>query len=139
MSTTVYTAHPRYRLWAVGASLLAGLYAWELRRGFDRFTLFFFLIALAVLAWALRSLLSRVQVEDRGVTLRPPLVAPTSVEYRQLIGVSQDGRWNRSITLIYHPRLENGLLDLDQARTLALPSLVNQEELLATLMARIPQ
>ncbi|MCC9077560.1 hypothetical protein FKZ61_015775 [Litorilinea aerophila] len=139
MSTTVYTVHPRYRLWAVGAFLLAGLYAWELRRGFDLAILFFFLIALAVLAWALRALLSRVQVEDGGVTLRPPLATPTSVEYRQLISVSQDGRWNRSITLIYHPRLENGLLDLEQARTLALPSLVNQEELLATLMARMPQ
>ena len=82
--------------------------------------------------------MSRVEVDDRGLTLLQPLASPQQVQYRQLAEVSEEGRLQRVILLLYHPLRPDGLLDLDDLRSLALPALEEQSDLLEILQARTP-
>jgi hypothetical protein len=60
------------------------------------------------------------------------------VNFRQLFGVSQEGRLLPVLVLLYYPTLSSGLFDLTDARTLRLPLLLAQAELLAHLQTRLP-
>jgi hypothetical protein len=59
------------------------------------------------------------------------------VEYRQLTDVYEEGRGLKSILLVYHPRLDTGLLDLDKEENLSLPPVNQHEELLAALQEKV--
>ena len=68
-----------------------------------------------------------------------PLAQPLQVQFRQLAEVSEEGRLQRVILLLYHPLCADGLVDLDDLHSLALPALEEQTDLLEILQARTPQ
>ena len=148
-SATVYRPHARYFFFAAGSLGLATLFGWNLLRTVAAQgipvaleqapgDLFFFLALLGVTLWYLRLLLSRVYIEHESVTLVMPFARGRTVAYQQLAGVSTGGRFSRAITILYHPRLPNGLLDLDDLRSLILPELNDQDPLLVELETRVP-
>lgn len=136
--TKHYTPHLRYKLIALLGLLFAAGFGWQLTRRFSLEVLFFLVISLALIAWAIYAMLSHVEATTNGVILFTPLRASRQIEFRQLISVSENGRFNPVLTLVYYPRETNGLLDLDDARSLILPAVTEQQELLALLEARLP-
>ena len=134
-----YPSHLRYKFIALCCLLLAAALGWNLIRRFSLDTLFFFVISLALIAWSLYGILSRVEITADSLVLFTPLRANRQVEFRQLIGVSENGRFNPVLTLLYYPRLADGLLDLDDAHSLILPSVNEQEQLLELLEASAPR
>jgi hypothetical protein len=66
------------------------------------------------------------------------LAAPQQVQFRQLVEVSEEGRFQRVIVLLYHPLRSQGLVELDDLRSLALPALEAQTDLLELLQTRTP-
>ncbi len=128
-----YPIHPRHKLLALLCLLLAALFGWNVSRDFTWEATFFLTILLAISAWSFALSFSRVVLTAEQITLYTPLRGEHRVELRQLISVSENGRFNRVLTLIYHPRLTNHLLDLDDVRSLILPTVDGQDELLATL------
>lgn len=134
---TRYAAHPKYWLLTGIWAGLAVLFLWQLRRGSDTGALLFLLIALGLTVWYGRNLMSRVTLEDRRLRLHRPFVPDAVVEFRQLAAVGEEGRFGQSILLHYHPLRGDGLLELDEIRSLALPALVNQVGLLALLNEQV--
>lgn len=135
---TTYRPHARYVLITAVAVLSIPALIWLLLRGVDLAGVLFLLFAVGLLFFAVRGLLSRVEVDERGLTLLQPLARPQAVQYRQLAEVSEEGRLQRVILLLYHPLRPDGLLDLDDLRSLALPALEEQSDLLEILQARAP-
>ena len=137
-NSTTYRPHARYVLITAVAALSIPALIWLLLRGVDLAGVLFLLFAVVLLFFAVRGLLSRVEVDERGLTLLQPLARPQVVQYRQLAEVSEEGRLQRVILLLYHPLRPDGLLDLDDLRSLALPALEEQSDLLEILQARAP-
>ena len=135
---TIYRPHARYVLITGIAALSIPALIWLLLRGIDLAGVLFLIFAVGLLFFAVRGLLSRVEVDDRGLTLLQPLSGPQQVQYRQLAEVSEEGRLQRVILLLYHPLRPDGLIDLDDLRSLALPALEEQSDLLDMLQARAP-
>lgn len=122
------------------------LAAWELR-GSDNFGdlqamlnegLVFFLVSFGVAIWAIWNLLSRVELREESVSIRNPIGGRTTVEFRQAISAIESGRFGNSISLLYHPFGANGLIDTDDADTLYLPKVENQDDLLDHFRKKIP-
>lgn len=137
-SPTTYRPHSRYVLITGIAAFSVLALIWLLLRRVELASVLFLLFAGALLFFAVRSMLSRVEVDNHGLTLVRPLAAPVQVQFRQLAEVSEEGRLQRVILLLYHPLRGDGLVDLDDLRSLALPALEEQSELLAVLQARTP-
>jgi len=136
--TTVYRPHPRYMLMIAIALICAFALGWMLLRSFDWGTLIFLAFAAGLLVIALSSLFSRVEVEDQGIRLARPLLPDIAISYRQLSEVTEEGRLQRVILILYHPLRDDGLVDLDDLRSQALPALEEQAELLELLQAKTP-
>ena len=134
-----YSSHVRYKFIVLGGLLLAVALGWGLTRRFALDALFFFALSLALIAWSLYAMLSRVEITADRIILLTPLRANRQVEFRQLISVSENGRFNPVLTLLYHPRRADNLLDLDDAHSLILPAVHEQATLLALLEARSPR
>ncbi|MFZ1754846.1 MAG: hypothetical protein WBO46_15395 [Caldilineaceae bacterium] len=117
--------------------LVALLFAWELTRNFAGGTLFFIgcalLFALVNLGWAV----STVELTETGLVRRRPLSGPLPIAFRQIATCEESGRMGKSISLIYYPLADNGLLDLDTPRSCFLPGVERQDELLAILQRKI--
>jgi hypothetical protein len=132
-----YTGHSFYRVLAALCVVLILLFAWQLRARWDWGALLF----MAIAAWSafrcVRLMWSRVETTDDRVRLLAPGSSPREIEFRQFSGVHEEGRGLKSILVVYHPRLETGLLDLDDERTLLLPAVNGHDELLATLAAKV--
>lgn len=137
IETARYAAHPKYRLLTGLWAGMAVLFLWQLRRGLDTGTLLFLLIALGLTAWYGRNLAGQVTLEERHLRLQRPFVPDAVVEFRQLASVGEEGRFGQSILLHYHPLRGDGLLELDEIRSLALPALVNQAGLMALLTRQV--
>ena len=144
-ATVVYKPGTRYKAYAGIGAVAAAAFGWRLAsawmdgQGVQWDAFFFLVMMLGLMAWALWQLPARVETSARSVTLTRPFVAPRTVEYRQLFSVSESGRvGGRSISLVYHPLRDDGLLDLDDARSLILPEVENQDQLLAWLEERKP-
>lgn len=137
-SSAIYSAHPKYRLFVLTCAVLAVLFIWQLRQLFDIGAVLFLVIAVGLLLWYGRMMGSRVVVEETRMALHTPLARPKVVEFRQLAGVSEEGRIGQSILVLYHPLAEHGLVELDEVRSLALPAVQDQEALLATLAKQVP-
>jgi hypothetical protein len=134
-----FAPHPIYRWLTVGALLLTGLLGWDL---FDIITpeeFFFFLLSVTITLWFGNTLFSQVRLDERTIALQTPLRGVQQLDLRQVVSATETGRLQRSLTLLYHPRQPNGLLDLDQIQSLRLPVVVDQESLLAAIEARIPK
>ncbi|MCC6165812.1 MAG: hypothetical protein IT329_01165 [Caldilineaceae bacterium] len=135
---TEYAAHPRYKALAGVCAAMAALFGWQLRQGIDVGALLFLGAALALMLWYVRSWGSRVTLEPRRLRLQRPLDADTVVEFRQLAGVSEEGRFGQSILLHYHPLAADGRVELEEIRSLALPALQGQAALLEILTQQTP-
>ena len=133
-----YTAHPRYRIFALVSLLLAGLFAWDLFDGFEPAIGLFAVVCFGLFLWYARAMLTRVVLVADRVILRIPLSRPCAVEFRQLMTVSEEGRMAREILIMYHPTREQGLVDLDDVRSIGIPSMVDQNSLLAALTEQVP-
>ena len=134
-----YRSHPLYGGLTALLLLLTAVLTWNTVYDFSREGLFFLLITLGVTLWFARLIGNRVVLDERSITLQAPLRQPQRVEFRQLISVSESGRLLVAPTLIYHPRQPTGLVDLERVQSLTLPSLTQQDQLLATLTATMPK
>ena len=137
-TVTTYRPVERYAFLG-GAGLLAALFCgWALWRTFDWITLIFLFGCLFAAASFGVQLLGRVEVDATGLRLETPLGA-RRVEFRQLDSATEAGRLLRVVVVTYHPLLENGLLDLDDLRSVTLPAVNQQYELLELLQQHAPQ
>jgi hypothetical protein len=136
---TIFPAHTRYRFYFAGSVGLALLFVWDLVQGAGVEFLFFAGIALVAALWSARMMASRVELTRVGVTLHMPFAELRHVDFRQLFSASEEGRFNRVITLIYYPVAADGLLDLQDARTLFLPAVEEQERLMAAILREMPR
>lgn len=131
-STSVYIV-------MVGASTLAALLcAWSLWVQFDWITLVF-LAGCLYAVWSFGvQWRSTVTLDAQGFIVRAPFRS-WRVEYRQMDNAGEAGRLMRRIVVTYHPLLANGLLDLDELRSVTLPAVDRQVELLAWFESKRPQ
>jgi hypothetical protein len=137
-SPTIYRPHSRYVLITGIAALSLVALVWLLLQRLELAGVLFLFFAAGLLFVGVRSLLSHVEVDEHSLTLVRPLARPLQVQFRQLAGVSEEGRLQRVILLLYHPLQPDGLVDLDDLHSLALPALEEQLDLLETLQARTP-
>jgi hypothetical protein len=136
---TTYRPHARYVLITGIAAVSVVALLWLLLLRLELASVLFLLFAAGLLFFAVRSLFSSVEVDEHGLTLVRPLSQPLQVQFRQLAEVSEEGRLQRVILLLYHPLRPDGLVDLDDLHSLALPALEEQSDLLETLQARTPR
>jgi hypothetical protein len=133
----VYTAHIFYRLLVALCVLLILLFAWQLYNRWDWGALLFLGVAVWSVFRCFFLMASTVELTNDRVRVLAPGTAPREVEFRQFSAVYEEGRALKSILLLYHPRSETGLFDLDQEQTLVLPAVNQHEELLAALTTRV--
>ena len=133
-----YKTHLRYRLYLLAGLVMAALLVWNLVHTVEPGTILFIGICLLLVVWNVSASLSWVAVEPDRVILHGPFGGARAVEFRQLLSVTEEGRFGHAILLLYHPKLEQGLLDLDEVRSLALPAVADQEQLLENLSKRVP-
>lgn len=134
---TTWDAQGRYWLLG-GAALVAGtLLLFELRNGFAWEVALFSTIALLGGAWALWMATTSVELTPNAIRLRR-LVGSQEIAFPQLISVSAQGRFFNILTVLYHPRRADGIIDTDAVRSLLAPAVKNQDELLALLETRVP-
>jgi hypothetical protein len=138
MSQT-FSPHPLYRWLTLGCLLLTGLLGWSLVTVITAEEFFFFILSATICLWFGNSFLSQVHVDEKTVEVRSPLHGVQRVEFRQLVSVTETGRFIQALSLLYYPRQTNGLLDLDHIQHLLLPAVVDQATLLTAMEARIPQ
>lgn len=139
MSDREYPAHPRYQLFVllgVGLSIVLG---WGLARQFAWDLFFFVGVSLLFALFNLYWMLTRLELTPNGLTVHRPWLDPLHIDYRQIVTFSEEGRFNRSLSLVYYPLNANGLVDMDSPQSLFLPSLQRQEEVVDILMQKIPQ
>ena len=134
-----YRPHSRYVLMAGIAVICVALLGWRLAERPDLGSLLFLGVALGLLFFALRGIGSRVEVDALGLTLFRPLLPPLRIHYRQLVEVTEEGRVQRVLVVLYYPLAADGLLDLDDMRSQALPALEDQTELLSLLQTKTPR
>lgn len=135
----VHRPHPGYLLYLLVA-LAAGIYlTWMLSASFDWVIAFFLAMCLACAMWAAWHLLSRVVPGARGLDVHFPLGRAVHVDYRQFAEVAPGGRFLPNIVVIYYPLRADGLLDLDDFRSLNLPAVEGRELLLAQLQRHTPR
>ena len=119
--------------------MLAVGFGWNLAHRLSLDNAFFFVLSVGMIAWAVYAMLSHVEINGDEIALVTPLRASRRVDFRQLISVSENGRFNPVLTLLYYPRRSDGLLELDDARSLILPAVAAQQELLDLLEASLPK
>ncbi|MCB0085149.1 MAG: hypothetical protein KDE47_29615 [Caldilineaceae bacterium] len=145
-SANEYRPTARYWLYATAGALIALLYGWELagvlRGSFPLSALLerllFLCVGLGLLGWGLYTVRGRVVLAKDRLIWHKPVGAPEVVQFRQLISATEAGRFGTSLALLYHPLRPDGLVDLDDARSLFLPTVGEQDALLARLQEKIP-
>lgn len=135
----LYVARRIYSAFTLLGLLITLLFVWTLLQGFEWFTLIFLTLSALFAIINLRWTLTRAELTPSGLTLYEPLLQPTHIDFRQMIAVYEAGRPIPGISLVYYPLADNGLVNVDEPRTLFLPALENQAELLAILNHEIPE
>lgn len=136
MSQT-FLPHPLYRWFTISSLLLTGLLGWSLIESITLTEFFFFLLSATISIWFGNALFSRIRLQERTITLQTPLRGVQEVDFGQLVSAAEAGRLMHSLALLYHPRQPDGLLDLERIQLLRLPAVVDQEQLLEAIEARI--
>lgn len=134
-----FTPHPIYRWLTLGCLVLSGLLSWGLLQSSTISEVFFWAVSVGASLWFASAMLSRVQIDERAVVLQRPLRSRCQVEFRQLVSVTESGRFTQALLLLYYPRQPDNLLNLDHVYPLQLPAVIDQEKLLTTIEARIPK
>lgn len=135
----VYLPRTTYRLFALGGAAVALLFLREILSGFSLPSLFFLLGAIAFALIHVRWALMRLELSADGVTVRAPMQATTQIQFRQIITCEEAGRFMPGVSLVYWPVSAEGIVVMDVPRTLFLPAVARQDELLAALQERIPE
>ena len=135
---TRFPVQRSYGLIAIVSLAVAGLFAWSLLQAPEMPSYLFLATSLGVLGWSVRMALTTVSLTPSQLIVRIPLARPHNVEFGQILSVTEEGRIGKSIVVAYHPRTEDGLLDLDSARAVVLPAVKDQETLLEQLIERAP-
>jgi len=135
----VYLPRTTYRLFALGGAAVALLFLREILNGFSLPSLFFLVGAIAFALIHVRWALMRMELTADGVTVRAPMQATTQIQFRQMITCEEAGRFMPGVSLVYWPVSAEGIVVMDVPRTLFLPALARQDELLAALQERIPE
>ena len=113
------------------------LFGWSLWQTPTIQTGFFCVICLGAAFWYGQMSLSSVTITENSLVYDSLLRSRQEVEFRQLIEVSENGRFGQAITLLYYPVLTTGLVDLENVQSLFLPQVIDQETLYSTLVANI--
>ncbi len=135
----VFLPRTTYRLFALGGAAVALLFLREILNGFSLPSLFFLLGAIAFALIHVRWALMRMELTADSVTVRAPMQATTQIQFRQMITCEEAGRFMPGVSLVYWPVSAEGIVEMDVPRTLFLPALARQDELLAALQERIPE
>jgi hypothetical protein len=135
----LYYSRRIYQAFMLIGLLVTLLFVWTLRQGFDWLTFLFLAFAAIFAIINLRWARTRVELTPSGLTLYEPLNQPNHVDFRQMIAVHLAGRFFPGLSLVYYPIGQNGMLDMEDPRTLFLPALDNQDELLNVLQHEIPE
>ncbi len=134
----VYLPRTTYRLFAAGGVAVALLFLWEILNGFSLSALFFLLGVTGFTLIHLRWALMRLELTADGVTVRAPLQESLQIQFRQMITCEEAGRFIPGVSLVYWSVSADGIVDTDVPRTIFLPAVARQEELLAALQERMP-
>jgi hypothetical protein len=78
-----------------------------------------------------------VVVDAEGLLCHSPS-RTRRVRFGQLDNAVEAGRWMRRIVVTYYPLQPDGLVDLNQLSSLALPAVERQDLLLADLVEHVP-
>lgn len=132
-----YRASLRYWILAVGGLGATLLLVFDMLNGVTWDEVLFALIGALGGLWALWMATTRVYVSSQGLIVRR-FTTVYQVDYQQILSASVGGRFLSVVTIIFHPRLDNGLIDTEQVGSLLVPSLADQEQLIEQLEARIP-
>ena len=135
----LYPAHRIYQFLALIGVAVALLFVWTLARDFEWMTFLFFAVAVTFSFINLRWMFTRAELTPSGLTLHEPLNDAVHVDFRQMVAVYEAGRVVPGVSLVYYPLRANGLVDMDDARSLFLPALERQDELLSVLSREIPE
>ncbi|MBX2997428.1 MAG: hypothetical protein KF893_02875 [Caldilineaceae bacterium] len=135
----LYVARRAYTVFTFVGLSITLLLVWTLIQAFDWVTLIFLSFAALFAMINLRWMFTRAELTPSGLTLYEPLIPPTHVDFRQMVVVYEAGRAIAGISLVYYPLAGNGLVNMDDPRTLYLPAMQNQEELLSILDREIPE
>ncbi len=144
-----FRPHPRYLLLAVVGLVMTGAFLWSLTaparagQSFDPSVLlsgegFFCASSLAMAVWFGRQALACICLTQSAVLVEMPLARPQKAEYGQIMSVTESGRGGNALVVLYHPRRESGMLDLDDVNSIIIPAVKQQQELQALLEERIP-
>ncbi len=131
-----YRASMRYWILAIGGLGATVLLIYDMFNGVSWDEVFFALIGGVGGLWALWMATTRVYISDQGLIVRR-FTAVYRVDYRQIVSASIEGRFLSVVSVIFHPRLENGLIDTEQVGSLLIPSLADQELFIEQLESRI--
>jgi uncharacterized protein (DUF58 family) len=129
----IYVASRIYRLLTLVGLAVALLFVWTLTQLFDLISFAFFLAAILFALMNVRWLLTRVELTPSGITRHDPISAPQHVDFRQMVTVSEAGRITPGVSIVYYPVAESGLVDMEEPRSIFLPAMEKQDELLAIL------
>ena len=134
-----YRASLRYWLLALGGLGATVLLIFDIiTRGVTWDALLFALIGLLGGLWALWMATTRVYVSNQGLIVRR-FTAVYQVDYQQIRSATLEGRLLSVVTIVFHPRLDNGLIDTEQVGSLLIPALVDQDQLIEQIEARMPR
>jgi len=133
---TIFRPQPRYWLLAGLALGTTAMLLWEMRSGFAWESALFAGIGIAGGLWALWMATTRIEITPTALRLLRP-VGGKEIGNRQLISVSTQGRFLGVLTVLYHPRNANGMIDTNRVASLLAPGMVNAQELLDLLEERI--
>ncbi|RME62122.1 MAG: hypothetical protein D6790_06815 [Caldilineae bacterium] len=135
---SLHPARQGYRWRSALGLVVAALFGWELAASFAWGSLFFLVASLGFAAinafWAG----ARVELTPKGLTYHRWGLTPVHVDFRQMAAVSEAGRFTPGISLVFYPLDESGLVDVERPRTLFLPGVERQEELLYVLHRQLP-
>lgn len=134
----LYQARRIYQMFTLLGVLVTLLFVWTLVQRFDWLTFVFLSFAAIFAIVNLRWALTRIELTPSGLTLYEPLNQPTHVDFRQMVTVNEAGRMFPGVSIVYYPVAQDGLLDMEDPRSLFFPALENQDELLSVLQHEIP-
>ncbi|MEZ4865282.1 MAG: hypothetical protein R3C14_28490 [Caldilineaceae bacterium] len=134
----IFWPHRAYQWLALLCLLILALLLRMLFARSDLETLFFCTIMLLAALWFGYNAFCRVEINATTLILHKPIGASAVVTFQQLVSATESGRLITALTLLYHPRQPDGLLDLDSAQSLNIPAVQNQEQLHETILAKIP-
>jgi hypothetical protein len=135
--TEEYRASPRYWVLAVAGLGATALLLVDMLRGVRWDTVLFAAVGVIGGLWALWMATTRVYVADDGLVVKR-FTASYKIDYRQMLSADRQGRVLGVLSILFHPRRADGLIDTEQVGSMLIPALVDQDQLIDLLAQRIP-